>query len=263
MIMLADKHDLQSDIKKAQGLLGLLGRAYQRIPATSCKRHAHCCALMPEMSYVEFVFMVVALGRLTQDVQTEVIGKIVEHFFSNAVQIGQCPFLHQNACRIYKARPFTCRAYGLWSKAHYESLVAANRKAKEPVRAAWQDLGIRLPDDVVGYQPLYCDQVTTPSGGPVADTDLDLIRLEILRLDGDLRESAQRFQEVFFSDPSFLLTSALIGYRASLVEKITVAKEYMFKKRSARLTQLMDKTSVKLIRSADSAGSVIDRVLAP
>ena len=77
----------------------------------------------------------------------------------------------------------------------------------------------------------------------------------------DLRESAQRFQEAFFSDPSFLLTSTLMGYRECLAEKITVAKEYVSQKRSARLRQLMDETRAKLIRLADSTGPVIDRVL--
>jgi Fe-S-cluster containining protein len=227
MIPLTDKYHILSDIEKAQELFGRLKRLYQRIPTTTCNRQTHCCRLMPEVSYVEFLHVVGALGRLPRDVQTETMEKTVTYFFLNAVRIDRCPFLHHNACRIYEDRPFTCRAYGLWSRAYYDELVATNRRAKEPVRAAWKTLGIKLPDDVVAYQPAHCDRVTMTSGGPITDAELDLVQAEIFSLDSNLEQGMRQFRQVFFSDPSFLLTCTIIGYESCLVEKVAVAREYL------------------------------------
>ncbi|MBW1793130.1 MAG: YkgJ family cysteine cluster protein [Deltaproteobacteria bacterium] len=240
MTPLADKHHLLSDIERAKQLFGPLKRLYERIPTTTCNRQAHCCKLMPEVSYVEFLHVVSALGRLPEDVRAETMEKTIKYFFLNAVRIDNCPFLHHNSCRIYQDRPFTCRAYGLWSKAYYEVLVAKNKKAKEPVRAAWETLGVKLPDDVVTYQPAYCDHVTMTSGGPITDAELDLIQAEVFTLDSDLEQGMRQFRQVFFFDPNFLLTSTIIGYRSCLVEKVTVVREYLSKKRSPRLEQLLE-----------------------
>jgi len=233
------KHHLLSDIERAEQLFGPLKRLYARIPATTCNRQAHCCTRMPEVSYVEFLHLDRALGRLPRDVRTETMEKTTKYFFLNAVRIDDCPFLHHNICRIYQDRPFTCRAYGLWSKAYYEVLVAKNRKAKEPVHAAWETLGIKLPDDVVAYQPAYCDHVTITSGGHVTDAEMDLIQAEIFSVDSDLEQGMSRFRQMFFSDPSFLWTSTIIGYQSCLVEKVIVVREYLSQKRSPRLKQLI------------------------
>jgi Fe-S-cluster containining protein len=273
---------LLSDIEKAQQLFGRLKMLYERIPTTTCNRQAHCCALMPEVSYVEFLHVVSALGKLPQDMQTETMEKTIKYFFLNAVRIGNCPFLHHNVCRIYEDRPFTCRAYGLWSKACYEVLVAKNKRAKEPVRAAWKTLGVKLPADVVAYQPAHCEHVTITSDGPITDAELDLIQAEVFSLDSDLKRvktptlpfplkpalpalvrqpctdvpslssrpgpggeglggGEKRFKQLFFSDPSFLLTSTIIGYESCLIEKVTVVREYLSEKRSPRLEQLIGK----------------------
>lgn len=240
MIPLTDKHHLLSEIEKAQQLFDPLKRLYERIPATTCDRRARCCALIPEVSYVEFLYMLRALGRLHQDVRTEIVEKTIKYFFLNAVRIDSCPFLHHNICLIYEDRPYTCRAYGLWSKTRYETLVAKNKKAKESVRAAWETLGIKLPADVVAYRPAYCDHVTVSPGDPITDAGLDLIQTEILSLEGGLEQGTRRFTQVFFSDPSFLLTSTTIEYRSCLIEKVTVVREYLSNKRSSRLKQLIE-----------------------
>jgi hypothetical protein len=60
------KHHLLSDIERAEQLFGPLKRLYARIPATTCNRQAHCCTRMPEVSYVEFLHLDRALGRLPQ-----------------------------------------------------------------------------------------------------------------------------------------------------------------------------------------------------
>jgi Fe-S-cluster containining protein len=234
-----DNHHLLSDIERAEQLFGPLKQLYEQIPATTCNRQAHCCRRMPEVSYVEFLHAIRALGRLPQDVRTETMEKTTNYFFLNAVRIDNCPFLHHNSCRIYQDRPFTCRAYGLWSKPYYEALVAKNLKAKEPVRAAWESLGVKLPADIVAYQPAYCDHVTVTSDDPITDVGLDQIQAEIFSLDSDLEQGMRRFREVFFSDSSFLLTSTIIGYQSCLVEKVTVVREYLSQKRSPRLKQLI------------------------
>lgn len=238
MTPFTDKHHLLSDIERAGQLFGPLQQLYEQIPATTCNRQAHCCTRMPEVSYVEFLHVVRALGGLPQDVRTEIMEKTTKYFFLNAVRIDNCPFLHQNTCRIYQDRPFTCRAYGLWSKAYYEVLVAKNRKTKEPIRVAWETLGVKLPADVVAYQPAYCDHVTVTSDDPITDVELDLIQAEIFSLDGNLEQGMRQFREVFLCDSSFLLTSTIIGYQSCLVEKVTVVREYLSKKRSPRLKQL-------------------------
>ena len=249
MTPLTDKHHLLSDIEKAQELFGRLKRYYQRIPTTTCNRQTHCCRLMPEVSYVEFLHMVQALGRLPREIQEQALKKTITYFFLNAVRIDTCPFLHHDACRIYEDRPFTCRAYGLWSKAYYDKLVATNRRAKEPVRKAWKTLGVKLPDDVIAYQPAHCDRVTITFGGPIADEELDLVQAQIFSLDNNLEQGMSQYRQVFFSDPGFLLTSTIIGYESCLVEKVKAARQYL---------SFRDKDG----GASETAEQIIERVLA-
>jgi len=240
MTPLIDKHQVLSDIKKAQQLLDPLRELYKKIPATTCDRQARCCTLIPEVSYIELLHMVRALGRLPRDVRTEIMEKTIKYFFLNAVQIDSCPFLHHNTCRIYEDRPYTCRAYGLWSAAHYEILVKKSKKAKESIHAAWETLGVKLPLDVVAYQPDYCNRVTITSGNSITDAELDLIQTEIFSLERDLEQGMRRFTQDFLSDPSFFLTSAILGYQSCLIEKVAVVRECLSNKGSSRLKQLID-----------------------
>lgn len=66
MTPLIDKRQVLSDIKKAQQLFDPLRELYKRIPATTCDRQARCCTLIPEVSYIELLHMIRALGRLPQ-----------------------------------------------------------------------------------------------------------------------------------------------------------------------------------------------------
>ena len=135
------------------------------LPRTECERKTACCALLPQMSLVEASLLAAAIASRPAEVQTGTVLRIVEYFMLNAAQIMGCPFLEDKACLVYPARPFGCRAYGLWSPRAYRLQSEQAVKAKKLVAKAWASLGVKLPKEVLNHKPQYCLDVEIVEGG--------------------------------------------------------------------------------------------------
>jgi Fe-S-cluster containining protein len=81
-----------------------------------CKKCGECCKHYPfvELSAKEIVVLEEATG-LDADVFTNAKGKVVEEYFLQFQENGNCFFLNENNgcffCSVYEARPEACRKY--------------------------------------------------------------------------------------------------------------------------------------------------------
>jgi Fe-S-cluster containining protein len=130
--------------------------AYALLPATRCRRKIHCCAMLPEMTWIEAAFVIYKIVDMRPSLRLQLIKKMTRYFLANAVEISGCPFLDKQDCLIYQDRFFGCRAYGLWSLSHYEELAARNQSTKKQFRSQWMRLGITLPQHVIDFSVPYC-----------------------------------------------------------------------------------------------------------
>jgi Fe-S-cluster containining protein len=87
---------------------------------------------MPQMNYSEFVQLATDLWNdSSNDKKTDIICKSIEYFFRNEYEkwgmdslIKPCQFVDPvGRCTVYKNRPLSCRAYGLWPQEEYEKRV--------------------------------------------------------------------------------------------------------------------------------------------
>ncbi len=81
-----------------------------------CKKCAECCKHYPyvELSANEIIVLEQATG-LRADVFTNAKGKVIEEYFLQFQENGNCFFLNENkgcfSCSVYEARPGICRNY--------------------------------------------------------------------------------------------------------------------------------------------------------
>jgi len=201
--------------------------AWTRIPESRCHRQAQCCALLPEMSYLEALAVLALLTDLESAPRQHLVKRAVERFLLNPVQIATCPFLEAGDCLIYQHRPFGCRAYGLWSAEQYAEQSAAARRGKEVVAEQWRRLGVELPQAVVAFQVPYCPHVRTEGGVPVADVLLSAAAGEIEALSQRLGASHEAFFTAYLGDVGFLLASLALGYAQALRLKVEMVRHVL------------------------------------
>lgn len=174
-----------------------------------------------------------------EDAQRRFTVNIVRYFFLNAAQIMGCPFLEDGGCAVYEARPFGCRAYGLWSWGVYKNQLEGAIQAKKHVRKAWADMGIELPRSVTNYKPPYCRAVKTIESVSINDEALNKINKGVHDLDRTLGDHSRLFLRKYYNDLSFLAVDGMFGYRESLKLKVDVVKEFLSKGCSSILDDLI------------------------
>jgi len=198
---------------------------YGRLPTTVCDRRTHCCAMLPESTFLEAL---TALNRFRQESAAQrqrTLKKIVAYFFVNPVQITACPFLVKKQCIIYEDRFFGCRSYGLWSPQHYKKMARENRRLKSVFRQQWQSLGIRLPDEVIDFQQPYCLDVTRINGTDTDDKTLVRLTSDIEALSSRLSPWHQAFSRIYFTDLSFLTSAMIFDVDRLLKMKVDIVRE--------------------------------------
>ena len=202
-----------------------LKEMYALLPETRCRRKAHCCSMLPEMTLVEALPVIRCLLEMATVTRNRLIKKIIEYFFLNPVEITSCPFLEGQECLIYPDRFFGCRSYGLWSPAYYETLAARDRKAKKHLQEQWKRLGVCLPKKVVEFQVPYCMCVETSDPAVIDDKILVQASDRIESISAGFSSWHQLFGQRYFSDLSFLLSSLIFGHTTAVQMKFTIVRD--------------------------------------
>ena len=232
-------HTIKELLKTSDHQLQVLKETYALLPGTRCQRNTHCCSLLPEMTLVEALLAIRRLVELATAVRKPLIQKIVGYFFLNPVEITLCPFLEGQECLIYPDRFFGCRSYGLWSRAHYETLASRDRKAKKHLQEQWKNMGVSLPKKVVDFKVPYCRCVET--NGPAAIDDKTLLQAQqtIEAISSRFSSWHQCFGQRYFSDLSFLLSALIFGYTEAVKMKFTLVRDMAHTKNRTKLNRII------------------------
>jgi hypothetical protein len=219
--------DLKELIFNFQGQRQGLQNVYSQLPDTSCQRRTRCCSLLPELSLIEALEALDQLRRFPPARRRGLTQKIIRYFFINPVEITGCPFLEDQDCLIYPSRFFGCRAYGLWSKGHYQQLAYQARLIKMNVVQLWRNLGVPLSEKVTGTQVAYCAAVETIGQRKMSDEDLLQVADRIEGYSQKLNPWHLQFQEGYFRDLSFLTSSLFVGLSQAVQLKFTLVRDLL------------------------------------
>ena len=217
-----------------------LKQTYALLPETRCRRNTRCCSLLPEMTLVEALLVIRRLMEMTAAARNPLIKKIIGYFFLNAMEITSCPFLEGHDCLIYPDRFFGCRCYGLWSRSRYEMLAARDRKAKQLLQEQWKRLGVCLPNKIVDFQVPYCPWVETISPEGIDDKTLLKVSDRIQAISSHFSSRHQWFAQRYFSDLSFLLSSAMFGYTEAVQLKFTLVRDMVHTENRTKLDRILE-----------------------
>jgi hypothetical protein len=236
----------QSVYDRAESQFAELDAAYSRLPSTTCARKTDCCALLPQMTLAEACRLAARIREWPDEERRDVVVRLVEYFYLNAVRIVGCPFLGEASCLAYPGRPFGCRAYGLWSSESYRRQSRTAAEGKKAVNKAWAGLGVELPRMVLEHHPPYCREVRVEAGRKITDDELDAVNRKISELDRSLEPASNEFGRKFGSDLSFVYAAELSGFEAALKNKVAVVREYLELGRSPSLDYLLDKLRTEM-----------------
>jgi len=149
----------------------------------------------------------------------------VGHFLQNAARRLPCPWALPDACARYGQRFFGCRAYGLWSAKAHEPRRRQSLQAAERVQAAWQSMGITLPDAVCAPPPAYCAKVAPVNGPAVDDNGLDKLESELAGMGRDQPWHALLMQ--CGGDLSYLTAGLALGWQECLQAKVALTRDLL------------------------------------
>lgn len=218
-----------------------LRETYAQLPVTRCRRRAHCCSLLPEMSLVEALTAVQLLVDMVPGQRQQLSRRMIRYFFLNPLEILLCPFLEDQKCMIYQDRFFGCRAYGLWSKGYYQLQAEHSRKAKRRSQEQWQRLGISLPQEIVDFHLDYCPHVEVEGDVSVNDELLEQTSDVIDSISAQLIPWHAQFRQEYFSDLSFLLASISLGLHQAIQLKFEIVRDILRTGNCEKVEQIVDK----------------------
>ncbi len=140
-------------------LFDKLQAVYDQVPETECEKCAVCCTVPQPAYIVEYLNMFRHINKQMPELWPEFIGNAVRYYFLELVDVKQrCPFLgSDNNCRVYEARPFTCRIYGLLGTDTDKEAMRRNmQKLAEKYK---QEHDLELPAEIVNYELPRCEKV--------------------------------------------------------------------------------------------------------
>ena len=159
------------------------------------------------------------------------------------MEISSCPFLDDQDCLIYQDRFFGCRAYGLWSRQHYEEQTARSRQAKQLSQKQWQGLGVSLPQEVVNFHVPYCPNVEFTGNVTVDDELIQEASDTIEELSGQLVPWHETFSQRYCADLSFLMASLEFGMQKAIQLKIQIVRNIQSTGNHNKVEDMVDKVS--------------------
>ena len=219
--------EIQAAAHKARPVFEKIQSLYQQLPKTTCvcQEPGTCCVFLPEITLMEALQWWRVIQQLPAAKRATLVRKFVEFYLTNPIRRIGCPFLSEGHCGIYEFRAFACRAYGLWSRKMGQERTQQSRKRKMMLLKMWQGYGIEMPHGAITDEMDYCDQVDCRSEMKVSDNRLMAILQAIYLLDNELADLQTKFENEYYSDFSFLMTSLVLGTKKTVLGKLAVIRE--------------------------------------
>jgi Fe-S-cluster containining protein len=226
---------------KAQPVFEKIQSLYQQLPETicACEEPGTCCAFLPEMTLMEALQWFRVMQQMPDAERVALIRKFVEFYLTNPIRHIGCPFLSDGHCGIYEFRSFACRAYGLWSKSMGQERTQQSRAGKMKLVKMWQRYGIEMAPAAIFDEMDYCDQVGCKADMKISDNRLMAVLQEIYLLDNELADLQTKFENEYYSDFSFLITSLALSTKKAVLGKFAVIKELSRSGTDKRLKNLL------------------------
>ena len=238
--------ELQEAVRYAQPVLSKIYGLYQKLPETTCncEEPGACCAFLPEMTLMEALQWFHVMQQMPE---TECVGlfrKFVEFYLTNPIRKMGCPFLSKGDCGIYEYRTFACRAYGLWSNSLGIERTKKSREGKMLLIKMWQRYGIEIATEAIAEEMDYCGQVGCKLDNKISDNQLMANLQQIYLLDNELPALQAKFENEYYSDFSFLISSLALGTKKAVLGKFAVIKELCQEGTDKRLEKLLSHIKV-------------------
>ncbi len=195
--------------------------------------------MLPDTTLAEAVSALRCLSAMPIDDRGQITRRLIRYFFVNPVEMTSCPFLDGETCRIYENRFFGCRAYGLWSKTHYEEISMSAHESKTQLQHQWEALGVRLPEEIISFHQPYCTNVETLGTGTIDDRGLESISKEVESLSTSFSRLHEPYKHHYFSDMSFLMAAATFGIPDAIRMKFEIVKSILKTGDQTRLDEFM------------------------
>ena len=245
--------EIQEAAHKAQPVFEKIQSLYRQLPETTCDcdEPGTCCAFLPEMTLMEALQWFRVMQLMPDAERTAMIRKFVEFYLTNPIRRIGCPFLSEGHCGIYEFRSFACRAYGLWSKTLGRERTQQSREGKMKLVKMWQRHGIEMAPEAIADEMDYCDQVGCKSDLKITDSQLMSILQEIYLLDNELADLQTKFENEYYSDISFLITSLALSTKKAVLGKLAVINELSRTGTDKRLENLLSQIKPDTLVPAD------------
>ena len=233
--------EIQEAAHKAQPVFEKIQSLYQQLPETTCacEKPGTCCAFLPEITLMEALQWFRVMEQMPDSDRVALIRQFVEFYLTNPIRQIGCPFLSESHCGIYEFRAFACRAYGLWSKTMGQERTQQSRAGKMKLVKMWQRYGIKLAPEAIAAEMDYCDQVGCKSDIKISDNRLMAVLQEIYLLDIKLADLQTKFENEYYSDFSFLVTSLVLSTKKAVLGKFAVIKQLSRSGTDQRLKNLL------------------------
>jgi len=233
--------EIQEAVHKAQPVFENIQNLYRQLPETTCacEEPGTCCAFLPEMTLMEALQWFRVMQQLPDAERAALIRKFIEFYLTNPIRHMGCPFLSEGHCGIYEFRSFACRAYGLWSNTMGQERTQQSREGKMKLVKMWQRHGIELAPEAIAAEMDYCDQVGCKADIKISDNRLMAVLQEIYLLDEELADLQTKFENEYYSDFSFLITSLALSTKKAVLGKFAVIKELSRSGTDKRLKNLL------------------------
>jgi hypothetical protein len=114
-----------------------------------------------------------------------------------------------------------------------------SREGKMKLVKMWQRYGIELAPEAIAAEMDYCDQVGCKSDIKISDNRLMAVLQEIYLLDEKLADLQTKFENEYYSDYSFLVTSLVLSTKKAVLGKFAVIKELSRAGTDKRLKNLL------------------------
>lgn len=233
--------EIQEAACKARPVSEKIQSLYQQLPETTCtcEEPGSCCAFLPEITLMEALQWFRVLQQMPDAERAALIRKFVEFYLTNPIRQIGCPFLSEGHCGIYEFRAFACRAYGLWSKTMGQARTQQSREGKLKLVNVWHRYGIEMAPTAIAAEMDYCDHIGCNSDKRISDTRLMAVLQEIYLIDNELADLQTKFENEYYSDFSFLMTSLAFSTKKAVLGKFAVINELSRSETDKRLNNLL------------------------